>query len=116
MIYTLDLCDNKQFIFEFSSDEDENNTSECENLSSRYVNYKLFRKDKSQKPFSWKGCLSTSDENPFELTFPDEINIKGEMYLYKNQNDGSDYIFINVSYCYQLENHFEGNILKLPEK
>ncbi len=108
--YSLESCDKKQFIFEFSFEEEVENNE----ITSRYVSYRLLRKDKPEEVFTWNGNLSTHETEFFILSFPDKINIKGEMCLYKN--NGSDYIFINASYCFDLENHFEGNILKIPSK
>ncbi|PKH52006.1 hypothetical protein CXF68_15485 [Tenacibaculum sp. Bg11-29] len=110
--YQLETCNRKQFLFEFSFEEKESKSSECEDFGCRYVSYKLLRKDKPKDTFIWEGCLCTDSNEIFELSFPDNINIKGEMKLYKVNNEC--YIFINAHYCYNLENHFEGNILKVP--
>lgn len=110
--YQLEACNRKQFLFEFSFEEKESKSSECEDFGCRYVNYKLLRKDKPNETFTWEGCLCTDSNEIFELSFPDNINIKGEMKLYRVNDEC--YIFINAYYCYNLENHFEGNILKIP--
>lgn len=112
--YQLEKCGNKEFLFEFFFGGDKIELVECQSIGGSYVNYRLLRKDKTKedKIFGWKGCLRTDQSEPFELYFPDKINIKGEMKLF-NRN-GQSYIWINVYYGRDLELHFQGNILEIP--
>lgn len=108
--FELDVCGDKQFIFEFSF---ENESGEgCNGPNSHYVSYQLLRKDKPKKVFLWNGCLSTNSEQTFKLSFPDEIDINGSMWLFQNEDE--DFIWIDTWYCKNLEEHFEGNILEIP--
>ncbi|WP_299766119.1 hypothetical protein [uncultured Dokdonia sp.] len=108
--YILNGCHEKQFVFEFSFDNESKLTSDLSN--SRAVSYKLYRKDKPDEGFNWEGCLSSDTQIPFELSFVDKIDIKGIMRLYIGH--GRDFIWIDVSYCQELQQHFEGNIIEIP--
>lgn len=112
--YKLEACSNgKQFIFEFSFDNKLG--QKCDEYKSRYVSYRLLRNDKPTDDdiFYWEGCLSTDNVESFELQFPDQINIKGNIQLFINEQ--YDYIWIDAHYCYRLEEHFEGNILNISK-
>jgi len=109
--YKLEACGNKQFLFEFSFNAVD---AECGSNGCRYVGFRLLRKDQalSGNTFEWEGCLCEIDGVPFELSFADKTDIKGEMKLYKI--NGQDFIWVDVLYCYDLERHFEGNIMQIP--
>ena len=112
--YQLESCGTKQFIFEFSFDSENLDIVENENLERCYVKYRLLRKDKPEQEnvFYWEGYLSFNHIETFQLSFQDKIDIKGKMKLF-NSND-QNFIWINTFYCYNLENHFEGNIISIP--
>ncbi len=110
--YALEICDGKQFVFEFTFE----NSSEqnCDTQNSHEVSYKLYRRDKPDNTYTWNGCLSSDSTIPFELLYEDQVNIKGTMTLYKGMQRA--FIWIDTSYCYELSRHFEGNIIEIPNE
>ena len=112
--YKLEACGAKQFIFEFLFKDEELDIFRDGGFENCYVEYRLFRKDKTKENeiFHWKGYLNFNSIEFFQLSFDDKIDIKGGMKLFNN--DEQNFIWINVFYCYKLENHFEGNIVLIP--
>lgn len=109
--FILDACGTKEFIFEFSFED--SLEQECDLATSRYVAYRLFRKDLPKNVRTWAGCLSHVEEH-FNLNLPDGINIDGTLRLFKNLE--RYFVWIDTGYCYELEEHFEGNIIEIPSE
>lgn len=112
--YQLESCGTKEFVFEFSFKDEELDVFRNENYECCYIEYRLLRKDKTKKEetFQWEGYLSFDHTESFELTFNDNIDIKGVMKLFRSNEQ--NFIWINTFYCYKLGNHFEGNIILIP--
>lgn len=110
--YALEICERKQFVFDFTFEDISGQN--CDTQNSRAVSYKLYRRDKPDDSYIWKGCLSSNSDFPFELLYDDKVNIIGTMKLYTAMQRA--FIWIDVSYCYELSRHFEGNIIEIPNE
>lgn len=104
----------KTFVFDFSFGKEDEAILQEGLGSCRYVKYDLYRtnNDREDKIKIWEGFLCVNQEQKFELRYPDHIDIKGSMSLF--QDKGKDYIFMDTFYGFELERHFDGNIMEIP--
>ena len=110
MIKTFDLnASGRTFLFEFVFDSGSSITPS----QGYYIEYKLLRTDEPKNVFLWKGYIDTQTPTPFEISFPNQIDIKGTMSLYLSMETA--YIWIDAYYGMNLEQHFEGNIVAIPD-
>ena len=102
----------KTFVFDFSF-ESRGELLSDQSSSCQYVKYNLYRTDEADKVWSWQGSLCIDQWEGYQLFYPDKIDIKGKLTLYRE--NGNDFIFLDTYYGYELEEHFEGNIMMIPD-
>lgn len=75
-----------------------------------FVACKIYRKDQPNQVWTWQGHLQPTLKQQVELIYPDNINFKGEFFLYQDGNSNQNFVFMDARYGEQYNNHFEGNI------
>ncbi len=110
--YQLYCSEGLKFIFDFSFD----NTSEteCNSNNSHYISYEIYRSDQPGEEI-WEGCLSSDKDQPFQLSYSDGINIKGNLKIYISSRLSRKFIWLDAFYDTDYQNHFEGNIVIIPK-
>jgi hypothetical protein len=73
----------------------------------------LHRKDLPELSWDWNRSLIRGQEVEFRLNYADTINIKGGFHLFHSIATDEDFLFLDVWFGSQFEEHYEGNVLEL---
>ena len=99
-------CDDHTFRFEFETDTDKREHG------VPYLSLMLDRLDDPDVSWEWEGFLS-HEPLSFALSYNDEVDIRGILHLTKRlQEWEGDFVFGEIFYGLNCENHFEGVLVR----
>ncbi len=73
--------------------------------------FKIYREDMPER--SWNGYLHSFSDLRFDVIFPDHINIKGTLRLYRSVSEDKNYIFLDADFGSRYEQNFQGNLYEV---
>jgi hypothetical protein len=131
------IAEEKEFVLEFSfSDKDPLHPNVSPPIDSdkplngkgKYVECFIYRReiqylsdqddlcfieDEPYNYFYWKGILDFNNSVPFQLTYEDHIDIKGDMKIYQNGQTGLFYLWVDCKFGLNLTHYFMGDMAQI---
>jgi hypothetical protein len=77
-----------------------------------FIRARIHREDKPEQAWNWEGYLLPEMNVAFELRFKDQVNIKGHFTALHPDGLNYDDIILNASFGQNLDNQYEGKLLK----